>query len=82
MRRPRRNHSAKFKAKVALVALKGDKTMVELSEQFDVHVKPPLGRHVSLVVAPAGRDTFPGPSRGRRHADPKRTQICERRSAL
>lgn len=38
MRRPRRNHSAKFKSKVALAALKGDKTMVELSEQFDVHV--------------------------------------------
>ncbi len=38
MRRPRRNHSAKFKSKVALAALKGDKTMVELSVQFDVHV--------------------------------------------
>lgn len=38
MRRPRRNHSAKFKSKVALTALKGDKTTVELSEQFDVHV--------------------------------------------
>ncbi len=37
MRRPRRNHSAKFKARVALAALKGDKTLVELSEQFDVH---------------------------------------------
>ena len=37
MRRPRRNHSAKFKSKVALAALKGDKTLVELSEQFDVH---------------------------------------------
>jgi transposase-like protein len=37
MRRPRRNHSAKFKAKVALAALKGDKTLVELAEQFDVH---------------------------------------------
>ena len=37
MRRPRRNHSAKFKSKVALAALKGDKTMAELTEQFDVH---------------------------------------------
>ena len=37
MRRPRRNHSAKFKARVALAALKGDKTLVELAEQFDVH---------------------------------------------
>src|ERR671923_1465924 len=37
MRRPRRNHSAAFKAKVALAAAKGDKTMAELAEQFDVH---------------------------------------------
>ena len=37
MRRPRRNHSAKFKAKVALAALKGEKTIAELSQQFDVH---------------------------------------------
>jgi transposase-like protein len=37
MRRPRRNHSAKFKSKVALTALKGDKTMAELTAQFDVH---------------------------------------------
>lgn len=37
MRRPRRNHSAQFKAKVALAALRGDKTLAELTEQFDVH---------------------------------------------
>ena len=36
-RRPRRNHSPAFKAKVALAAIKGDKTIVELCEQFDVH---------------------------------------------
>ena len=36
-RRPRRNHSAAFKAKVALAALKGDKTMSELATQFDIH---------------------------------------------
>ena len=37
MRRKRRNHSSAFKAKVALAALKGEKTMAELAEQFDVH---------------------------------------------
>lgn len=37
MRRPRRNHTAAFKAKVALAALKGDKTLSELAEKFDVH---------------------------------------------
>ncbi|MEO1408213.1 MAG: IS3 family transposase [Pseudomonadota bacterium] len=36
-RRPRRNHSPAFKAKVALAALSGDKTMSELATQFDVH---------------------------------------------
>ena len=37
MKRPRRNHTATYKAKVALAALKGDKTLAELSEKFDVH---------------------------------------------
>lgn len=36
-RRKRRNHSSAFKAKVALAALKGERTLAELSEQFDVH---------------------------------------------
>jgi transposase-like protein len=37
MRRKRRNHLSGFKAKVALAAIKGDQTLAELSEQFDVH---------------------------------------------
>jgi len=36
-RRPRRTHSAAFKAKVALAAVRGDKTLVELAQQHDVH---------------------------------------------
>ena len=36
-RRPRRNHSPAFKAKVAIAAIKGDRTIVQLAEQFDVH---------------------------------------------
>ena len=36
-RRPRRNHTPAFKAKVALAAIKGDKTIAQLAEQFDVH---------------------------------------------
>ena len=37
MRRPLRNHSAKFKSKVALEALKGEQTLTELAQRFDVH---------------------------------------------
>ena len=36
-RRPRRNHTPAFKAKVALAAIKGDRTVAELAEQFDIH---------------------------------------------
>src|SRR5215831_702013 len=36
-RRPRRNHTSAFKAKVAIAAIKGDRTLVQLAEQFDVH---------------------------------------------
>ena len=36
-RRPRRNHTPAFKAKVAVAALKGEKTLAELAQQFDVH---------------------------------------------
>lgn len=36
-RRPRRNHTPAFKAKVALAAIKGEKTLAELAQVFDVH---------------------------------------------
>lgn len=36
-RRPRRKLTAKFKSQVALAALKGDKSLAELSQQFEVH---------------------------------------------
>nr|WP_278423197.1 IS3 family transposase [Brucella anthropi] len=36
-RRPRRNHSPAFKAKVAVAAIRGEQTLMELSQQFDVH---------------------------------------------
>lgn len=36
-KRARRNHTPAFKAKVALAAIKGDRTLAQLAEQFDVH---------------------------------------------
>lgn len=36
-RRPRRNHSAAFKASVALEAMKEGQTLVELAERFQIH---------------------------------------------
>src|SRR3982750_1039122 len=36
-KRPRRNHTPAFKAKVALAAVRGDKTLAELAQQFDIH---------------------------------------------
>ena len=36
-KRPRRNHSPAFKAKVALAAVKGEKTLADLAQPFDVH---------------------------------------------
>lgn len=37
MKRTRRNHGATFKAQVDLTAIKGDKPLAELAEQFSVH---------------------------------------------
>ncbi len=36
-KRPRRNHGAAFKAKVALEAIKEEQTLIQLAERFDVH---------------------------------------------
>ena len=37
-KRTRRNHSPAFKAKVALAAIRGERTIAQLADQFDVHV--------------------------------------------
>ena len=59
-RRPRRNHTSAFKAKVALAAIKGDRTLAQLAEQFDVHPnqitswKAQLEEGASDVFGPGG----------------------------
>jgi transposase len=53
-RRPRRNHTAAFKAKVALAALKGEKPLTELAQQFDVHANQITQWKSQLLEGAAG----------------------------
>jgi transposase len=59
-RRARRNHTPAFKAKVALAAIKGDRTLAQVAEQFDVHPNQVTSWKVQLeggaadVFGPAG----------------------------
>ena len=61
-KRPRRNHAPAFKAKVALEALKGDQTIVELAERYQVHPnqittwKKQLLDHASDVFSKGHKD--------------------------
>ena len=52
-RRARRHHTPAFKAKVALAAIKGDRTLAQLAEQFDVHpIRSHRGRRSSRAGLP------------------------------
>jgi len=53
-RRPRRNHSPAFKAKVALAAVRGEKTLAELAQQFDVHANQITTWRMQLLEGAAG----------------------------
>ncbi|MET4804855.1 transposase [Bradyrhizobium sp. LB11.1] len=66
-RRARRNHTAAFKAKVALAAVKGDRTLAQLAEQFDVHPNQITSWKAQLEGGAA--DVF-GPGSGSRLVEP------------
>ena len=53
-KRTRRTHSPAFKAKVALSAIKGEKTLAELSKLFDVHPHQITAWKVPLQEGAAG----------------------------
>jgi transposase len=73
-RRKRRNHSAAFKAQVAIAALKGDKTLAELAQQYDVHPnqiadwKTQLSKQAAQVFGGESPDAQPGPDLKTLHA--------------
>jgi transposase-like protein len=71
--RPRRRHSSEFKAKVALEALKGQKTLNELAGEFGVHPVQIAQWKKQLVDASSG--IFEGGSAGRRERE--RDQLVE-----
>ncbi len=60
-RRPRRNHSGEFKARVALAAIRGDKTLSEIAEHFEVHPHQ-VTEWKKQLLERAG-EVFGGPSR-------------------
>lgn len=73
-RRPRRNHSPAFKAKVALEALRGEEPVIVLAERFDVHPnqittwKRQLLEGAALVFGDAEKDKEEGPNVAELHA--------------
>ncbi|SDF62288.1 Helix-turn-helix domain-containing protein [Agrobacterium pusense] len=78
-RRPRRNHSPAFKAKVALAAIRGEQTLVELSQQFYVHANQIKQWKDQLLE---GRQAFLVMKRRRnRRVQPSMSKHCTPRSA-
>ena len=53
-KRTRRNHSPAFKAKVALAGIKGEKTLAELAQLYDVHPNQITAWKAQLVEAAVG----------------------------
>ena len=54
MRKPRRNHSAAFKARVALEALRGEKTVAEIAAHHEVHATQVTAWKTQLLEKAAG----------------------------
>jgi len=53
-KRIRRNHNPAFKAKVALAAIKGERTLAELAQLYDVHPNQITAWKAHLLEGAAG----------------------------
>ena len=78
MKQSRRNHSPAFKAKVALQAIRGDKTLSELAQQHQVHATQ-IGGWKQQLLEPPAQLFASGQSVGRIPSSASRS--CTRRSA-
>src|SRR3954453_12013668 len=54
MKKPRRNHSAAFKARVALEAIRGEKTVAQIAAHHEVHVTQVTAWKTELLENAAG----------------------------
>ena len=64
-RRPRRNHGPAFKAKVAVAAIRGEKTLIELAQDFDVQFGDRHARRAQDTFHPIATPAADGRGTGR-----------------
>jgi transposase-like protein len=61
MRKPRRNHSAAFKARIALEAIRGEKTVAEIAAYHEVHANQVTAwKTQALWSRPRAQTPWPG----------------------
>ncbi len=77
MSKKRRNHSTAFKAKVALEAIKGEKTMSELATQFGLH--PNQIQQWKKQLLAGSEDVFGASEKSRKHCE---SEIKERHAKI
>lgn len=75
MRKPRRNHSAAFKARLALEAIRGEKTVAEIAMHHAVHPNPVTAWKTQALEHLAG--IFSGP-RGAEDGEEQIRQLREK----